>query len=490
LTHEVELKFDVEPGGASAIRRAAILREAVAVEREHDTLYFDTDDGAVRKAGFSVRVRKSGDRFVQAIKRKRASAAGLFVRQEWESDVDCFDVDPGAFDGTPLKRSLAKSKAGPLVPLVRTRFRRTAWTIELNGSRVEVALDEGIVASGSAETPLSELELELKDGKPTALFRLAEAIGAAAPLRLGVLSKVERGYALADGRLGRAARAEPVRLRPPVSEAKAFHAVAHACLRHFRLNELILLERDDPEALHQARVALRRLRSALSLFRPTVRGTEYQGLREELRWFAAQFGEARNLDALLARVTEADQGLQDQLLKERGKAYGRMKRALRSKRSRQLMLHLAGWIETGAWRFRSRGEQDLVGLATAQLDKQWPRIRRSGDSLAHLDAEARHRLRIAVKKLRYAVEFLAPLYARKPASAQRDRFVAALKALQDRLGDLNDAWTAEQLTERMPARLRLALAAIHGEPAQKRHVQAAEKAFRRAVAAAGYWRQE
>jgi triphosphatase len=492
LTHEVELKFDVEPGGASAIRRAAILRQAAAAEGDHDTLYFDTVDGAVRKAGFSLRVRKSGDRFVQAIKRKRASAAGLFVRQEWESDVDRFEVDPDAFERTPLKRSLAKAKAQDLTPQIRTRFHRTSWTVDVDGSRVEVALDEGIIAGGGREAPLCELELELVAGKATALFRLGELIGAAAPLRLGVLSKAERGHALAEGRLGLPAKGEPARIRPPVSEAQAFHVIAHACLRHFRLNEWVLLERDDAEALHQVRVALRRLRSALSLFRPTVRGSDYQGLRDELRWFAAQFGEARNLDALIARlagVGEPGNDLREPLRTERAKAYARLQRTLRSKRTRELMLRLALWIETGAWRFRGRGAQDVKALATQQLEKGWRRICRRGGDLARLDAEARHRLRIDVKKLRYAAEFLAPLHARKPISSRRDRFIAALKALQERLGELNDAWTAQQLTERVSPRLRPALAAIHGGPAQKKQIQAAEKAFRRASASARYWHE-
>ena len=125
-------------------------------------------------------------------------------------------------------------------PVVRTRFRRTAWLIERDGSRIEVVLDEGKVASGDKEAPLYELELELLSGKPAALFALAEELGEAAALRLGVLTKAERGFALAEKKLGRAAKAEPVRLKPPLTEAGAFQAVASACLRHFRLNEIAL----------------------------------------------------------------------------------------------------------------------------------------------------------------------------------------------------------------------------------------------------------
>ncbi len=99
---------------------------------------------------------------------------------------------------------------------------------------------------------------------------------------------------------GGSAKAEPIALAAPLTETDAFRAVAHACLRHYRLNEIVLLADRDGDALHQARIALRRLRSAFSLFRPTVRGKDYHGLRDELGWLAGQFGEARNLDVLLA----------------------------------------------------------------------------------------------------------------------------------------------------------------------------------------------
>lgn len=487
MAQEVELKFDVDPGDGDAIRGAGIFAGTRPKARQQDSLYYDTPDGAVRRAGFSLRVRRSGQRYIQTIKRRSGRAAGLFVRQEWETEVPSFALDRGALDATPLKRWLAGTASDTLVPLVRTRLKRTAWQVRHERSWVEIVLDEGVITKGKARTPVRELELELIDGEPAALFALAGAIAAAVPLRLGVLSKAERGYALADGKLGRPAKAEPIRLKPPATEAEAFHAIAQACLRHFRLNEMVLLGARDPDALHQARVAIRRLRSALSLFRPALRGTDYQHLREELRWFAREFGDARNLDVLIARA-KADEVLCAALQPLRAQAYDRAAATLRSERAQALMLRLSHWVELGDWRGRKHASRDLGGLATEQLERQWKRIARRGDGLAELDAKARHGLRIAVKKLRYAAEFMAPLYTAKPLSARRDSFLGALKALQERLGDLNDAWTAESLAARLPAELRPTLARIHAPPDQRRALRAAEKAFRRAAAASGYWR--
>lgn len=476
MSYEVELKFDVADGDVAALKACPALAASRPELVEVETAYFDTKDRAVRQAGYSLRVRRSGGRHVQAVKYKPAAAAGLFVRDEWEIELPGFALDPAALAKTPLGRKLGADAAAGLKLQVRTVFRRTVWLVTRKDSVIEVVLDEGKVKAGKAEAPLCELELELKSGKPRALFALAGEISAVLPLRLGVLSKAERAYALAEKRLGAPAKAEPVMLDPPISEGAAFRIVAQSCLRHYRLNEIVLLERRDAEALHQARIALRRLRAALSLFRPTVRGKDYPELREELSWLAGQLSEARDLDVLLAG--EAGLGADERLLAARAKAYDRVEAALASERARALMLNLSLWIEAGAWRFRDHASRELNGLAGDQLDRLWRRVKRDGARLTKAAPEDRHRLRLDVKKLRYAAEFLSGLSARKAKLPRRDRFIAALKALQERLGDLNDAEDARRLAPG-PRTARTAATADA--------VVAAEAALREAAEAAGYW---
>jgi triphosphatase len=488
MSHEVELKFDLAAEDVAGLRACPSLAGEPARAGRVDTFYFDSKDGAVRRAGFSLRVRRAEGRHVQTVKHKPASAAGLFVRREWEREVAGPGLDREALAKTPLGRLLDATGAGPLVRQVRSQFRRTTWLVTHKGSRVEIVLDEGVVAGGGGEAPLCELELELKSGKPRALFALAQEIGAAVPLRLGVLSKAERGYALAEKSLSEPARADAVALAAPLSEGEGFRAVAHACLRHYRLNEIVLLARRDTDALHQARIALRRLRSALSLFRTTVRGKDYQEVRDGLSWLSGQLGDARNVDVLIASAgLDPDDPARGRLLKARAKAYDRVEAALGSERVRALMLRLALWIEAGAWRFRERATRDIAGLAAHQLERQWRRVRRHGARLGKTGPDDRHRLRLDVKKLRYAAEFLAGLSGKKAERARRDRFIAALKELQERLGDLNDAEAAEAMTAKLGPGLRGSAERIRREAEAGDAVAAAQEALERAAGAAGYW---
>jgi inorganic triphosphatase YgiF len=484
VSDEVELKFDVEPASAALLRASPILAASAAHGHDSESLYFDTPDGALRKAGISLRVRRSAGRNVQTVKRKRGNAAGLFVREEWEAEIPRFALDLDAFEPGLVRSLLGKADRGALKPLIRTRFIRTSWRIDHQGSLIEVVLDEGTVGAGRKSAALTELELELKHGKPAALFDLAEEIGRAVPLRLGTISKNERGYALAEGRLGRPAKGDAPHLDPEMSEADAFRAVASACLRHFRLNEIALLAARDPDALHQARVALRRLRSALTLFRHTLRGKDYQHLREELRWFAGQLGEARNLDVLLGPDAPppfaGNDMLRDAVRAEREAAYDRVMAAIESERARALVLRFALWLELGAWRFKPRADGPVRALATHQLERQWRKVRRHGAELDRLDVDAEHQLRIDIKKLRYAAEFLASLYTAKAEAGHRSRFIAALKELQERLGASNDRRIANAVAARLAPDETL-------PPMPDLPTRAAEKAFRRASSAAGYW---
>jgi triphosphatase len=485
VSDEVELKFDVDPACAARLRGAPALAGAEARVEQSESIYFDTPDQALRRAGVSLRVRRGGGRIVQTVKRKKGSAAGLFVREEWEAELQRFALDPGAFADAAARRLLARFDRAALAPVISTSFTRTAWQVAHGESRIEAVLDEGEVRAGPQSAPLTELELELVDGKRADLFGLARQIGGAAPLRPGVLSKNERGFYLLEGRLGRPAKADPVLLGAGDSEADAFRKTALACLRHYRLNEIALLSARDPDALHQARVALRRLRSALTLFRPTAKGVEYEAMREELRWYAGRFGEARNLDVLLAGdLVPDDPSLRGALEAERERAYDSVIAALHSDRARALMLAFSLWVEIGGWARKRRAADKVCELAASRLERQWRKVSRRGAELASLDTDAAHRLRIDIKKLRYAGEFLASLYRGKAEAGRGRRFVAALKELQERLGVANDARVAREIVARLSPGREDQIAIPDVATAE------AEKAYRKAASAAGYWLPE
>jgi inorganic triphosphatase YgiF len=443
---EIELKLDLAADGPEAVCRLPLLNGVQGRTIRQSSTYFDTPDQAIRNAGFSLRVRSFGDRFVQTVKQGGDGAAGLFDRPEWEEEIGSGEPDLERAAATPLGKVLGKKVRKRLGPVATVDVARTIWMLDCDGGALEVNLDAGTIASGTdGKVPIAELELELKGADEAMLFDVARDIGQIVPVRLGVLTKAERGYALSDGSLKRAAKAERIQLEPAMSAAEAFAAIAFSCLRQFRLNEELVERTADPSALHQARVAMRRLRSAFSLFRPLIADRRFAELREEVRWFTDQLGDARNLDVLLKRVGETEGELRGALAAEREKAYERVRNALASARLRRLMLDLVAWIEIGRWRVSEEADEPIRTFAARQLAKRWRKVKKGGRGLRELDIEPLHLLRIEVKKLRYAAEFLGSLQSGEERIARQRAFVDALEDMQEALGELNDAETGRAL---------------------------------------------
>jgi inorganic triphosphatase YgiF len=490
---EIELKLELDLGGRDRLRAHPAFGDApVEIERLH-SIYYDTAEGALRKAGFTLRVRRAGERFVQTIKQDPGEAAGLFDRPEWEIDVNGPEPDLERAAETPLGKHLSKKIRRKLQPLVRSEMCRTTWRLDHDGSAMEVTLDEGEVGGGEADQTIVELEFELKRGAPQALLDFAAGLADQVPLRLGVLTKAERGWALADGSLRRPLKAARVKLDPGMNAAEGFAAIVSACLKQYRWNEDLVIATQDPAALHQARVAMRRLRSAFTLFRPVIVDERFPELREDVRWFTDQLGYARNLDVLLKRTGDRSEALRTLLEAERERAYAQVLEALGSARLRRLMLDLVGWLESGPWRETKPARAPLDDFASAQLDKRWRKVKRPGRDLAELDPEARHRLRIEIKKLRYAIEFLAALQTGEAAQRQK-QFAAGLEEMQEQLGELNDVETARDLLagllEGRADRDALIAAATGDAPqaSEQQAITAAEHAFADLVETGRFWR--
>lgn len=434
---EIELKLDVDPQDLPRLRRNPLLRGEGESGDRLVSHYFDTPDHQLRRAGYTLRVRRTKAGNVQTIKREAPNAAGLFVRAEWER---------------PIAGKIPSIADSPLVGLVdpaaltlafTTEIKRAVRHIVLGDARIEVSLDNGHIKAGTATEPLCEIELELKGGAAAPLFALAREIGALVPLRLGVRSKSERGYALIGGETRRSYRAEPILLDPDSDARDGFALIAGACIRQFRLNEPLLIATGAPEAVHQARVALRRLRSAFSSFKSLFEADPAgRALQDELRWLAGVLGMVRNLDVLIPTLKGADH---ERLTLERAEALAAAEAALESARARTLMIDLAEWLATGAWRTQPGAFASIVDVAETILAHHRKRIRRTGEHLAKLSDHKRHRVRIEAKKLRYASEFFASLWAGKKASRRYRTFVEVLEDLQDELGELNDLVTAGEV---------------------------------------------
>jgi triphosphatase len=458
LSVETELKLACDLSGLSALKAHPILVAAkVRPATSLRAAYFDAADQRLRKSGMSLRVRSEGRRIVQTLKSN--DGVGL-SRGEWESEVDTPDVDRRALKNTPAEKLLKSDAVGELFTV---SVEREAFLVRHGASEIEVAIDDGRIAipGKTATEAITEVELELKDGDAFDLFSLARELGSATPLRVSLKSKAERGYELANNVLGEVTKAEPVPLADDMTAAEALQAIVHSCLRHMRANETILLERRDAEALHQSRVAVRRLRSALSLFKPIIRDGSGEEMGRELKSLIEPLGRARDLDVLLSgtllkeRSRRPDESgllnLEKRLETERHATYAAVDDRLKSQEWRAAILDLIEWVNAGSWLSTTRKKdflrltQPAESFARQALEKRRKQVKKRGANLDEISDEDRHRVGIAAKKLRYGSEFFATLYAGKKKAKRHAAFVSALKDMQDELGDLNDLATAGAL---------------------------------------------
>lgn len=475
MAREIELKLEIDPDQAEKLTSLPALSGEPRVERQL-SVYYDTSKGRLRRHGYVLRVRQGDDGWVQTVKRA-GDGTGLFERDEWESPVQGLQPDLKALNDTPLKELIKPRQFRNLVPVFRTDVERSSWALNDGGGTIELAYDAGLIEAGAASQPVHELELELKDGAVDQLFAVARKIARRISVKLGVQSKSDRGFALAKGKGSEPVKATPIELGGDISVADGFASIVTACLKHFRANEPLLIAERNPEALHQLRVAIRRLRTALWLFRPVVKGKEYGRINDQLRTFTRELGAARNIDVILASMSAHDPA-RGQLEKDRNQLYRRVLRKLDSVRFRGFILDLFAWTQVGDWRTRKKATRPLMQFAMKRLDRLWRGIAEQRDDLAHLSEAERHHLRIDTKKIRYALEFLRePL---RPTGDAQVEFAEAAEGLQDSLGRLNDLATRKQLLSRRHSSHAKQLA---------RHLRAAGRHLQELDRIGPYWRE-
>lgn len=467
---EIELKLDVPARYLPRLTASPLLKGATTSAHEPADLvsvYFDTDKLELHQWGLSLRVRRIGRRLVQTVKQENNGNAALFDRGEWEHDVPTKQPDLDAVRDTALAPLLSEKLRRGLKPVFKTRVRRKVFQIQNGESEIELSIDKGKVEAGGKSSPLCEVELELKQGQAADLFKLAKTVAQEVPVQLAVNSKADRGYALLTAEKAAAVKAAPVALAPDVDVQSAFRMIARACLHQLVANQSMMLA-GDAEGLHQMRVALRRLRAAISLFSDMLSDPQTEVLKGEFKWITGALGPAREFEIFLKRAVEpaADRERDEpgitlvsrELRQKREDALARARAAVESPRFRDLALDTLAWIETGDWMRNSDDaagilrERPVAAVAAEQLRRRWKKILKGGKRLYTLDPQRRHRLRIQAKKLRYAAEFFATAFPRKKFIRRRKKFVARLERLQDALGDLNDIAVNEKLSEQLADR--------------------------------------
>jgi inorganic triphosphatase YgiF len=460
---ETELKFLLSAKQQREVARHLETMAAATSEsgnRHEITEYFDFPNLALRDAGFSLRVRGSGGKITQTLKSLDAAGGAATTRLELEWTLARSRPDISRMAGTPAAKVFAANSDAAIREIFTTDINRTAYRLALeHGATAELVIDVGEIRAGDRAQPVRELEIESKTGPVEPLYRFATALHETCPLTISRDSKAARGYRLFTGAAPVAQKAGDIDLARNVTLADAFREIVDSGLGQFVAN-LSFCTADDPEPLHQTRVAIRRIRSALALFAPYMEPEATARFEEALKQFGRTLGEGRDRDVFVTETlrdtardpqaaawTELIMPLAEAARRE---AYVAIDRLIRSREPTDFALALAGWSHGTLWVKPGKAADTLPGRAFAELapdllDRLASKALKRGRRLASRPMEELHSLRKTVKKLRYCAEYCGSLYPRK----QVERYLAACKTVLDLLGAINDTVGTETLADRL-----------------------------------------
>jgi triphosphatase len=453
---EIELKLSLPPAAAARLARHPLLRGVKPESRRLRSVYLDTPGGDLLRRGAALRVRQAGRQWLQTLKVASESVGALSRRPEWEVPLPRGHHDLALFpaDAQALMNRLARDGVDwdAVAPAFVTDFRRKAWHLRQGDNEMELALDVGEIQAGGRVEPLCEVEIELKSGDGLALFDLALALLETLPLGLEPRSKAARGYALAGASQPAPVRADPVSLAG-LDAVQAWARLAEGGLAQGVANVPGFLARpQDIEYLHQLRVGLRRLHGmadlALHLGRPAP------AWDEALKTCMTALNAARDWDVLLhetlPRVAGAltpplGRAFLGRLEKEADQARKQAQAVIAAPDFTRLVLEIGRDLQVTSASEPS-SELDTATWAADCLQVRWDKVMKRGKGFARLDAGGRHKLRIAVKRMRYTADTLSPVFRGGKG------FRNALARLQDSLGAGQDAVVALHLLSRLASR--------------------------------------
>jgi inorganic triphosphatase YgiF len=453
---EIELCFGLTAEAADALlAEFASTTQPFGPPREIASVYFDTPDFALHEKGMLLRNRRQGRTHLLGVKWKKDDAQ-LFARAEHEVPVKSGKPELSQLD-RDVRDCLEKALDGaPLVEVFRTEVSRATCHVSAGGARIELALDRGRITGNEADEAICELELELKSGTPDALHAYAASLAARHELRLLPQSKSGRGYLLVGRRGAPVCKAGSNSLSQAETADDAIAALITACIGQFLGNWPAFLRDENPGAVHQMRVALRRLRALLRIVEKELGTTAFGGLRDEAKRIAGSMGDARNWDVLVPMLRQGPgaafpdhdgmPALFAQVEAARSQSYDRVRALLDDPATARFVIDAAAMAYGRKW--RDGVDADGLDRLTAPvrsfardcLDRAQARVRKRGKGFRHHSPEQLHRLRIALKGLRYAADLFGPLF-HETKRVKAFREVAS--TAQDVLGGAHDAAVLE-----------------------------------------------
>lgn len=474
-------RFRLDEAGLAALAASPLLVPDAARAKRFQDRFFDTPDFTLARQGITLRLRKAGrgakmlvqhgqDRLETSIPGQQPDLAGLPA--EWQASLTAL-----------LNGGILQEKASASLKQTSRRI-----------GGAELALETGHLIADGQKHPFSEMELS---APLPILPDTALGLAARFMLRLQPQTLCERALRLAGAPAPAVRKGAPGLNGQPCLD-EAVEQIIHACLEQFRANMPVFFEGDEVGAVHQMRVAMRRLRSALGLFNRALPAPEFLTLREEAKRIATAMGDARNWDVFIAMLRNGPAsafpdevgfaGLEAQCAAHREGGYRKVRKLLEDPATTRFLLTAEAFVARRGWRSGLPAEllprlaQPAREFGAECLERLHRKVRKGGKHLAQLPAHERHMVRIELKKLRYAAEFFGNLFEARGRVRQFNRAAAAL---QEELGKLNDMATAEHLASRLEGGTPEALRALgivlgwtaHAALGEPRSLTAAWKEF-------------
>lgn len=442
MANEIELKLAFPAEALDAIRSHPLIVHAPrkGEPRVLDNTYFDTPELTLHAARIAIRTRRMGNTVLQTVKCAAESVGGLSSRPEWEQPFNkAFDFS--AVDIKPVRKML-QGLSAQLVPVFTTVFHRETRIVQpVPEVCILVMIDTGKIIANGRETTICEVELELAQGGADDLQNFAITLAQDLPLIPFDLSKAQRGYQLFCMEEIKPTRFGKTPVQMGWTPLQAFRAIAMQAESGWLANLHGALASNDPEFIHQFRVALRRLKSLIKACKPILPADFIKRWSETFSMLTDVSGATRDLDVLRETI------LQPMLCSESESAIEPlMRRSLKEcEQTRESAKAALTRLPHGVILLTFNRElhrlnettpcKALPAFARKQLNRLHARARRRLDAVLQNPSSAMvHRLRIAFKNLRYNNEFFAPLFA----ESANNNFNKTLSELQDELGFLHD----------------------------------------------------
>ncbi|MBI1446921.1 CYTH and CHAD domain-containing protein [Acinetobacter sp. AC1-2] len=440
---EVELKFQLPESKKKSVQQ--YLKKHKAQQIHLQAKYYDTPDRLLAKNGMALRLRKENDLWVQTFK-----AAGQSHLHRVEEEVflgKCVqepDLNLELYQDNKVVTDLLNTALGKEAKKLSLQFetdvQRTYHVFEADNTAIEVCLDDGVVKTATAQSIICEVEFELKQGAVKTLIQFAQQWINRYTLWLDVRSKAERGNLLALGQAASpAVHAKALTLNKDITAEQALKKIVENCLGQFLPNMAAIADGiAEAEHIHQARVSLRRLRSALKHF--SSWSNEVNPLWEEqIAELFRQLGDTRDEDAIRTEVLPIikQHGSPELLLPVSAQPLKELSILFTSSDTIKLLLDLLAFAYSEEDSKNKRG--GLKKHIKKSLDKLHHKVISNAEHFSELEVTQQHKIRKTAKQLRYCVEFISSLYSDQKVQ----QYLKQLQPVQNTLGQYNDLFIAE-----------------------------------------------